>query len=98
MKDAALDKDPQSIIFKVFTFYVKDCGMGEKKEGKEKEKCSTMPDVLIKGYKILRTVSVGQDFSGQHQRFALRQTQWDEEERGDKRRRKTIRKRERQRG
>ena len=60
--------------------------------------CSTMPDVLIKGYKILRTVSVGQDFSGQHQRFALRQTQWDEEERGDKRRRKTIRKRERQRG
>ena len=29
---------------------------------------------------------------------ALRQTQWDEEERGDKRRRKTIRKRERQRG
>lgn len=30
--------------------------------------------------------------------FALRQTQWDEEERGDKRRRKTIRKRERQRG
>ena len=23
-----------------------------KKEGKEKEKCSTMPDVLIKGYKI----------------------------------------------
>ena len=37
--------------------------MGEKKEGKEKEKCSTMPDVLIKGYKILRTVSVGQDFS-----------------------------------
>ena len=42
--------------------------MGEKKEGKENEKCSTMPDVLIKGYKILRTVSVGQDFSGQHQR------------------------------
>ena len=38
-------------------FYVKDCGMGEKKEGKENEKCSTMPDVLIKGYKIL----------GQHQ-------------------------------
>ena len=36
--------------------------MVEKKEGKEKEKCSTMPDVLIKGYKILRTVSVGQDF------------------------------------
>ena len=34
-----------------------------KKEGKENEKCSTMPDVLIKGYKILRTVSVGQDFS-----------------------------------
>ncbi len=63
-----------------------------KKEGKENEKCSTMPDVLIKGYKILRTVRVGQDFS------ALRQTQWDEEERGDKRRRKTIRKRERQRG
>ena len=31
--------------------------MGEKKEGKENEKCSTMPDVLIKGYKILRTVS-----------------------------------------
>ena len=30
--------------------------------------------------------------------LALRQTQWDEEERGDKRRRKTIRKRERQRG
>ena len=29
---------------------------------------------------------------------AHRQTQWDEEERGDKRRRKTIRKRERQRG
>ena len=56
--------------------------MVEKKEGKENEKCSTMPDVLIKGYKIL----------------ALRQTQWDEEERGDKRRRKTIRKRERQRG
>ena len=44
-------------------FYVKDCGMVEKKEGKENEKCSTMPDVLIKGYKILRTVSVGQDFS-----------------------------------
>ena len=43
--------------------------MVEKKEGKENEKCSTMPDVLIKGYKILRTVSVGQDFSGQHQRF-----------------------------
>ena len=37
--------------------------MVEKKEGKENEKCSTMPDVLIKGYKILRTVSVGQDFS-----------------------------------
>ena len=36
--------------------------MVEKKEGKENEKCSTMPDVLIKGYKILRTVSVGQDF------------------------------------
>ena len=37
---------------------------------------------------------------GQRERkmFALRQTQWDEEERGDKRRRKTIRKRERQRG
>ncbi|HIV06093.1 MAG TPA: hypothetical protein IAD27_05730, partial [Candidatus Merdousia gallistercoris] len=34
-----------------------------KKEGKENEKCSTMPDVLIKGYKILRTVRVGQDFS-----------------------------------
>ena len=31
-------------------------------------------------------------------KYALRQTQWDEEERGDKRRRKTIRKRERQRG
>ena len=46
-----------------YPFYVKDCGMVEKKEGKEKEKCSTMPDVLIKGYKILRTVSVGQDFS-----------------------------------
>ena len=45
------------------SFYVKDCGMGEKKEGKENKKCSTMPDVLIKGYKILRTVSVGQDFS-----------------------------------
>ena len=40
------------------TLYVKDCGMGEKKEGKEKEKCSTMPDVLIKGYKM-----------GQHQKF-----------------------------
>ena len=37
--------------------------MVEKKEGKENKKCSTMPDVLIKGYKILRTVSVGQDFS-----------------------------------
>ena len=37
--------------------YVKDCGMVEKKEGKENKKCSTMPDVLIKGYKILRTVS-----------------------------------------
>ena len=35
----------------------------KKKEGKENEKCSTMPDVLIKGYKILKTVSVGQDFS-----------------------------------
>ena len=58
MKDAALDKDPQSIIFKVFTLYVKDCGMVEKKEGKENEKCSTMPDVLIKGYKM-----------GQHQKF-----------------------------
>ena len=34
-----------------------------KKEGKENKKCSTMPNVLIKGYKILRTVSVGQDFS-----------------------------------
>ena len=33
-----------------------------------------------------------------YKNFALRQTQWDEEERGDKRRRKTIRKRERQRG
>ena len=43
--------------------YVKDCGMGEKKEGKENKKCSTMPNVLIKGYKILRTVRVGQDFS-----------------------------------
>ena len=32
--------------------------MVEKKEGKENEKCSTMPDVLIKGDKILRTVSV----------------------------------------
>ena len=47
----------------LLSFYVKDCGMVEKKEGKENEKCSTMPDVLIKGYKILRTVSVGQDFS-----------------------------------
>ena len=37
--------------------------MGEKKEGKENKKCSTMPNVLIKGYKILRTVRVGQDFS-----------------------------------
>ena len=37
--------------------------MGEKKEGKENKKCSTMPNVLIEGYKILRTVSVGQDFS-----------------------------------
>ena len=37
--------------------------MVEKKGGKEKEKSSTMPDVLIKGYKILRTVSVGQGFS-----------------------------------
>ncbi len=27
--------------------------MVEKKEGKENEKCSTMPDVLIKGYKML---------------------------------------------
>ena len=35
-----------------FALYVKDCGMVEKKEGKENEKCSTMPDVLIKGYKI----------------------------------------------
>ncbi|HIV06739.1 MAG TPA: hypothetical protein IAD27_09030, partial [Candidatus Merdousia gallistercoris] len=49
-------KDMQNL-----SFYVKDCGMVEKKEGKENEKCSTMPDVLIKGYKILRTVSVGQD-------------------------------------
>ena len=37
--------------------------MVEKKGGKEKEKSSTMPDVLIKGYKILRTASVGQGFS-----------------------------------
>ena len=43
--------------------YVKDCGMGEKKEGKENKKCSTMPNVIIKGYKILRTIRVGQDFS-----------------------------------
>ena len=35
----------------------------KKKEGKENKKCSTMPNVLIKGYKILRTVRVGQDFS-----------------------------------
>ena len=48
---------------KSFSLYVKDCGMGEKKEGKENKKCSTMPNVLIKGYKILRTVRVGQDFS-----------------------------------
>ena len=27
------------------------------------KKCSTMPDVLIKGYKILRTVILDQDFS-----------------------------------
>ena len=40
------------------TFYVKDCRMVGKKEGKENEKCSTMPDVLIKGYKM-----------GQHQKF-----------------------------
>ena len=45
------------------SLYVKDCEMVEKKGGKEKEKSSTMPDVLIKGYKILRTVSVGQGFS-----------------------------------
>ena len=44
-----------------YPLYVKDCGMGEKKEGKENKKCSTMPNVLIKGYKILRTVRVGQD-------------------------------------
>ena len=36
--------------------------MLEKEEGKE-GKILTMPDVLIKGYKILRRVSVGQDFS-----------------------------------
>ena len=46
-----------------FWVNTKGCGMVGKKEGKENEKCSTMPDVLIKGYKILRTVSVGQDFS-----------------------------------
>lgn len=43
--------------------------MVEKKEGKENEKCSTMSDMIIRGYKILRTVRVGQDFSeavGEH--------------------------------
>ena len=42
-------------------------------------------------YKVIHIENLGL-------KFALRQTQWDEEERGDKRRRKTIRKRERQRG
>ncbi len=37
--------------------------MDKEKEGKENKKCSTIPHVLIKGYKILRTVRVGQDFS-----------------------------------
>ena len=53
----------KAAIAHIKPFYVKDCGMVGKKEGKENKKCSTMPDVLIKGYKILRTVSVGQDFS-----------------------------------
>ena len=44
-------------------FYVKDCGMVEKKEGKENEKCSTMPDVLIKGYKILGSTPKSVDFN-----------------------------------
>ena len=58
-----LTPSPQFYADSENSFYVKDCGMVEKKEGKENEKCSTMPDVLIKGYKILRTVRVGQDFS-----------------------------------
>lgn len=33
-----------------------------KKEGKENEKCSTMPNVSIRAYKILRTIRVGQEF------------------------------------
>ena len=33
-----------------------------KKEGKENERSSTMPDVLIRAYKALKTVRVGQDF------------------------------------
>ena len=35
--------------------------MVEKKEGKENEKCSTMPNVLIKNFKIRRRVSIDQD-------------------------------------
>ena len=35
MKDAALDKDPQSIIFKVFTLIVKGSGMREKEVEKK---------------------------------------------------------------
>ncbi len=55
--------------------FVKDCGMGEKceskveirrsekKEGKENKKCSTMPCVQFRNFKILRTLRVGQAFS-----------------------------------
>ena len=37
--------------------------MEENKEGKEKQECSTIPNVLIRNFKIRRTVSAGQEFS-----------------------------------
>ena len=52
----------------------------------------------MRNIKELKTMMKQMKYEAPKEFDALRQTQWDEEERGDKRRRKTIRKRERQRG
>ena len=46
-----------------FSLNVKDCGMNKKKEGKEEEKSLTMPSVIFRDFKIVRTVSVSQTYS-----------------------------------
>ena len=46
-----------------YSLFVKSCGMNKKKEGKEEEKSLTMPSVIFRDFKIVRTVSVSQTFS-----------------------------------